>query len=418
MEEIIKKRCNRCLLEKDVTLFYKCKRSSDGLSFECSECSKSRHYERKSNIIIPEYKFCKTCQNTKSSSLFGRENNKKDGLHYECLDCHWNVEKRLLYLLTTAKHSAAMRSKKDTERGRCEITIEMLVDLFFRQEGKCHISGMDLCLTPNPLYVASLERVNEAGGYTEDNVVIVCKAFNSFHQMNREKLYYITQHNDTPMNHFEIEEHLLHLGFFNATASTHRKDDRVERGIETDITAEQIMTKFVDQRGLCAYSGVRMYTVANVPAFKMSVERVDRSKGHTIDNIVLIILELNIGGKLNLTREIVQEWRRKVSIADTFDLEQLRAKWDASAKIPNDNRICKKCQVEKPVVDFRASSEGNFYLACRPCRREAERMMYKRCTECKRTRHIKCFAVEALICTGCHGPSTPAEPPNKRIRLT
>ena len=57
-----------------------------------------------------------------------------------------------------------------------EITIEYIDDLYNRQNGKCALSGIDVSWKGTR--TASIDRIDNSKGYTEDNVQIVHKKIN------------------------------------------------------------------------------------------------------------------------------------------------------------------------------------------------------------------------------------------------
>lgn len=65
-----------------------------------------------------------------------------------------------------------------------DLTAEQLVELLYRQNGKCALSGERLtCKKVRGLYIktnASIDRIIAGGEYNIDNVQLVCRAINSF----------------------------------------------------------------------------------------------------------------------------------------------------------------------------------------------------------------------------------------------
>ncbi len=65
-----------------------------------------------------------------------------------------------------------------------DITAEQLVELLYKQNGKCALSGERLtCKKVRGIYIktnASIDRIIAGGEYNIDNVQLVCRAVNSF----------------------------------------------------------------------------------------------------------------------------------------------------------------------------------------------------------------------------------------------
>ncbi len=395
------KLCTKCKKQHVYERFGKDKSRKDGLDDRCKDCEKednhAQYVKRKLNRCTPDFKCCITCKQTKPKYEFPRNNTNLEWLDPNCKDCYWTFERRIQTIVQAANRHTRVRAKKNQERGVCDLTVEKIVQKYESQRGKCYISGFDMVMRQDDLYTMSLERIDNSKGELDSNTVLVCHVFNHFFQMTREKLYYILHHNDQPMN---VEKSMYCHGVFEQLVSGNLHSDRV-RNLESKLSADELRKKFLDQKGLCAYSGVRMYVGTNIPTFQMSVERVDRTKPHNIDNIVLIIRELNVGAKINLNREIIEKWRSNACINESFDLGNLRAKWDLEAVPSKDHRTCKECNLLKPVCDFETTVYGSFYVRCRVCRNAEKKL--KTCKDCKRRRPQTFFQYGSNHC-GCMYP--------------
>lgn len=75
------------------------------------------------------------------------------------------------------------------------------------------------------------------------------------------------------------------------------KTRAISRGIPYEITIEQAWKKFLDQNKKCALSGVNLtlfYCRQNGINMTASLDRIDSSKGYTIDNIQWVHKDLNL----------------------------------------------------------------------------------------------------------------------------
>lgn len=91
--------------------------------------------------------------------------------------------------LATAKkmianiHAVRRRSlRKDRTERTVDISAQDLIDIFNRQNGKCHWTGMELDQKHNyikghPMAI-SADRIDNNGNYTPDNIVLCLRMFN------------------------------------------------------------------------------------------------------------------------------------------------------------------------------------------------------------------------------------------------
>lgn len=97
--------------------------------------------------------------------------------------------------------------------------------------------------------------------------------------------------------------HLRKL-FSHAKESTERRNNKPNRigDNKFDITYEDIVTKLRDQRGKCAYSGIKLNYGSHLEKnWIASLERIDSTRGYEKDNICLVCLEFN--GSDNTVRQ-------------------------------------------------------------------------------------------------------------------
>lgn len=59
-----------------------------------------------------------------------------------------------------------------------DIDAQFLLSLWEKQEGKCAISGYPMTYPECTLFSISVDRVDPQGGYTKDNVQLVCQGIN------------------------------------------------------------------------------------------------------------------------------------------------------------------------------------------------------------------------------------------------
>lgn len=164
--------------------------------------------DRRRRTIYQQYNekgelFCYKCKKYKSEDQFDSMPNKwfRNNKDYRCKQCKKEqTEKRRLCnrgkqdldrLLLERFHAAKERAaKKNLE---FNITTEYLKYLWFKQCGKCALSGIDMTYiffngrTPTNV---SIDRILPEKGYTMDNIQLVCMACNQMkNDLIEEQLY-------------------------------------------------------------------------------------------------------------------------------------------------------------------------------------------------------------------------------------
>jgi hypothetical protein len=92
---MVKKICNKCLIEKDVCKFHKHNREKDGRYHQCKECrkikSKNNYIKNKENYkLIITGKTCSSCSIEKPINFFHKQIGSKDGYRSMCKECRSN----------------------------------------------------------------------------------------------------------------------------------------------------------------------------------------------------------------------------------------------------------------------------------------------------------------------------------------
>ena len=87
-----------------------------------------------------------------------------------------------------------------------------------------------------------------------------------------------------------------------------------KRGKEHNLTVEDINRMFEEQKGLCYWFKVPLMPSENSKHPQQpSLDRLDRTKGYTKDNVVLTCYSANIGRNENSV-EIWEEFIRKINV--------------------------------------------------------------------------------------------------------
>jgi hypothetical protein len=86
---------------------------------------------------------------------------------FECVDT----------LLNSARGNTKERNAKGREIEAVALTFQDIVQIFRDQRGRCAYS--DIAFTKDGPWKISLERIDNTHGYTRENVLLICKAFNA-----------------------------------------------------------------------------------------------------------------------------------------------------------------------------------------------------------------------------------------------
>lgn len=186
---------------------FKCDRGHDCLTkakyilYDNVGCKTCQCEKRKSILNIEltdtDFKICNSCNEKKNRSCYGKLKSSSDGLRNTCKLCRRKKhlsesdvyikrreEKSLKYFKEKPFRALLSRCKSNhNKKGmiKFNITEEFLRDLYYKQNGKCYWSGMDLPLDNvglGELNSMSIDRLDCEIGYEKSNVVISSKFYN------------------------------------------------------------------------------------------------------------------------------------------------------------------------------------------------------------------------------------------------
>lgn len=264
---------------------------------------------------------------------------------------HKEMQKRTKY------RSHLDRFKCVTGRGEMNMCVDDLRILYLSQNGRCAVSNQTMVFESSQHETLSPDRLRNDVGYVPTNIVFVCAMFNNAARMTAEKYYYILYHSDLPGIPPDVKR-----TFVRILAKLRGRDP------DTDLTCEYLYHLYAEQRGLCAYSGVRMNVGPNQARFQLSVERLNRSVGYRRGNVCLIILELNIGGQVgNLSKADVERWRTLTTNTPytVHGMQVIQDAW-ACMDATKVTLICDECVRTLPDTLFR-DYYGIRRSRCRTC---------------------------------------------------
>ena len=151
--------------------------------------------EVRKTIGEEEFAFCNKCKQWKPISKFNIDNTflhgNRGGLCRECKDCQRkryyeqrnklfeDNELALKYKLQQALKGTRRRSKEKNIYN--DLTLDYLMYLWEKQDGKCALTGMQMTYKFYEGRVntnLSVDRIDSTKGYSKDNVQLVCMAAN------------------------------------------------------------------------------------------------------------------------------------------------------------------------------------------------------------------------------------------------
>ena len=142
--------------------------------------------------IVDGKRRCHAYKEWKDISLFYRDPTTKSKYRSRCKECEKErVSGQFNRDIGTALRHLMYRTVKNGDHGSarrkhlaatCQITWEMLMQLWTKQDGKCAVTGVPMTHLRAHGYVVwtnvSLDRIDSTIGYVPDNVRLVCRAVN------------------------------------------------------------------------------------------------------------------------------------------------------------------------------------------------------------------------------------------------
>lgn len=185
------------------------------------------------------------------------------------------------------------------------ITDSEIRELFDLQQGKCKYTGVDLTPERGP-YLISLDRIDSTKGHSKDNCQLVSWPINLLKQKmnNDEFAQFIANIKDDknkiiatkPYSEFDSKEKRKITVMISKM-----KSDSLKAGQEFDITLEKFLEFRKIHGDVCKLSGCQV--VWRSRAWNVgSIDRIDNARGHTMDNIQIVIWQLN-RMKCNMTND-------------------------------------------------------------------------------------------------------------------
>lgn len=145
----------------------------------------------------PMHKTCPTCMRHQTLEEFYRgDQKKKFSICYACQLLqnymrNYNLRYFFQLILKGARRHTRKMNKARGLNMAMSLELEDLYDMAIQCQGECAISGIPLNFFPSNSFQCSLERLDNDGPYSRENVVFICLEFNTNKQWTKQKFDYI-----------------------------------------------------------------------------------------------------------------------------------------------------------------------------------------------------------------------------------
>jgi len=212
-------------------------------------------------------------------------------------------------------HQTKQRNKKLNIDEPYDIDIEYLYQLIKDQESKCIYCKHKLIIkqNSNELSQISIDRILSSLSYKKSNIQLICLFCNlakseSSHDIYDEFIDVLTNKREFDNTNVKINKNII-----SQLVSTCRKYDiKKEYDLKNIISTTQIRELLKKQNNKCLLTGINFVnaTTKFFP-YKMSVDRIDNTKGHTLENCQLVCMAINLG-KLNKSNEDMIKYIKEI----------------------------------------------------------------------------------------------------------
>ncbi len=120
----------------------------------------------------------------KENRLIKQSEVHRNGKHFCSISCSSTHDKELRFGKDCkSNHMVRTAKKRATSKNmNFDLTTDFILEMFLKQDSKCHITGIKIFLPlrdeEKSLLQASIDRIDNSKGYTEDNVQLVSLGFN------------------------------------------------------------------------------------------------------------------------------------------------------------------------------------------------------------------------------------------------
>lgn len=198
-----------------------------------------------------------------------------------------NFLARMIHLI---RHSSKKRGIK------FDLTKDVLFSVHDDQNGRCAITGLLMAHKFGSLYSMSLDRIDSSKGYLEDNVHLVCQGVNLMkrkYSVDDVRCFLKMCGQDHKPNGIDKK----FLGILRINTS-------YDHGAKQVISKQDAYNLWDKQRGLCAITGVPLLCEWK-KLNSASIDRIDPSGVHDIDNIQLVAQGINLMKNKHTNQEAI-----------------------------------------------------------------------------------------------------------------
>lgn len=328
--------CDKCCIEHPKNEFYIANNKSklsDG-TFKIYPVYRCKKYFLTQQKIYTNKNKDKIRENKKQYHIKNKESHAKKTKIYRETNAHKiKKNKHNYYVKNTDKikkkglntqqtHDGAIsilvskRKGYNKKRGyACDIDAEHIKLLIKQQNSKCIYCGhiLEIKLNSNQLNQISVDRVDSNKIYSQENCVLSCLFCNLAKNDMDEILYkkFINtlrqQKYDYEYEHFKSDALLKQL-----ISACIYGDTRKQFNLNETITFDQAKELLQTQNNKCAISEIAFINakIRSFP-FKMSIDRIDNSKGHTLENCQIVLMSIN-RGKLDKCNDSVVKYVQEI----------------------------------------------------------------------------------------------------------
>lgn len=213
IDRIVYKLCNKCLQYKPMNTehFYVNKQAICGYKGICIECNKPIPSNRtKTRFNENGQLICRSCKQYKDQNDFSldKANTARNNRSTECKQCESKRKKLNREINQIEQVNSFLRKLLNGCKSRVnngyknknidiDIDIEYLISLYYKQQGKCALSGIPMTSVKGKgrhNTNISIDRIDSMKGYTKDNVQLVCSHVNMMKSnLSLEQLLYFCE---------------------------------------------------------------------------------------------------------------------------------------------------------------------------------------------------------------------------------
>ena len=330
IDNITKKKCNKCIQFKELAYFGKNKSVWDGRMNICKNCKKKPINKRRiTHEIIngKEHKICARCKQWKLIEHYLKNNKLWDKLQTYCKNC--NDEIKIKYRIKSAdkiktygdiyriNNKNKIKQRYDNLFGSCyakilingnrradikkklayDFTVKDWENLVKKQNNKCIYTGLELIWNANSgICKGSIDRIDSLKGHTLDNCQLVIYPINNMKSnLAKEKFSELIKlivnantHKEKPIIYDELIKNEKLKRLHNYT-----KNRNIKFGITDELTKDEICNLVIKYNNRCQISNIPLVWNSS-SLHKASIDQINPGKGYTIDNIQITNFWINL----------------------------------------------------------------------------------------------------------------------------